>query len=149
MYQWERMSRVRVTCLANGDQIYEWSQQFFLKSLLTCILEIFVFKHLLLYILGFYIKKKKQCKEMRQHFLKLELFSPWIYFKMKKKTMWIDCWKICSNCIYLQQTAKMLKKKRKWIISKGVVWSSSKCIFDLIDLGFFNHSILISIQTCM
>lgn len=69
------MSRVRVTCLANGDQIYEWSQQFFFKSLLTCILEIFVFKHLLLYILGFYIKKKKQCKEMRQHFLKLELFS--------------------------------------------------------------------------
>lgn len=77
------MSRVRVTCLANGDQIYEWSQQFFLKSLLTCILEIFVFKHLLLYILGFYIKKKVQING--QNFLKLELFSLLIYFKMRKK----------------------------------------------------------------
>lgn len=50
---------------------------------------------------------------MRQIFPKFELFSLLIYFKMKKKTKWIDCWKIYSNCIYLQQTAKMLKKKKE------------------------------------
>lgn len=137
MYQWERMSRVRVTCLANGDQIYEWSQQFFFKIFVNMYFGDFCFQTSFIVYFGVLYKKKKQCKEMRQHFLKLELFSPWIYFKMKKKQCELIVEKFFQTVYICSKLPKWWKKKRKLIISKGVVWSSSKCIFDLIDLIFF------------
>lgn len=71
------MSYIRVTCLATGDQIYEWSQQFF-KNICKYVFLRFLFSNVFYYIFwGFYIKK---CEEMRQIFLKFELSSLLIYF---------------------------------------------------------------------
>lgn len=59
MYQSERMSCVRVTCLATGNQIYEWSQHIF-KNLCKCVFEIFCFQtFILVYFQGVFLLQKK------------------------------------------------------------------------------------------
>lgn len=70
MYQSERMSCVRVTCLATGNQIYEWSQHIF-KNLCKFVFEIFVFKHLFWYIFRGFSYYKKNLKKGKQYLPKI------------------------------------------------------------------------------